>query len=154
MQPATRAAALVAADDRGFALVTEGEIAIAWQGQQVARLKPGKTLLTPQIVTGVWVGYDDNHSLGAKEYGGRVAAPIWLAYMKKVLEGRDPVEFARPDTGLTTAMIDPATGKLTRSGGIEETFLTGTAPTVYSSPGGAVANDGADDSFLLGQFED
>ena len=48
---AARAAALIAADDRDFALVSEGEIAIAWQGQQVARLKAGKTLLTPQIVT-------------------------------------------------------------------------------------------------------
>ncbi|RHW17587.1 helicase [Sphingomonas gilva] len=48
---ATRAAALAAADDSEFALVTEGEIAIAWQGQQVARLKAGKTPLAPQIVT-------------------------------------------------------------------------------------------------------
>ena len=71
-------------------------------------------------------------TIGFEKFGGKMTGQTFTAHPK----------------------IDPATGKLTRSGGIEETFLTGTAPTVYSSPGGAVANDGADDSFLLGQFED
>ncbi len=35
---------------------------------------------TPQLVTGVWVGYDDmRRSLGSGEAGGRVSAPIWLS---------------------------------------------------------------------------
>jgi Membrane carboxypeptidase/penicillin-binding protein len=39
---------------------------------------------TPQLVTGVWVGYDDmRKSLGQGEAGGRVSAPIWAQFMKK-----------------------------------------------------------------------
>ena len=37
---------------------------------------------TPDIVTGVWVGYDDEKSLGRGEVGGKAALPIWLDYMK------------------------------------------------------------------------
>lgn len=36
------------------------------------------------MLTGVWVGYDHNHSLGADETGGRTAAPIWLAYTRSL----------------------------------------------------------------------
>ncbi len=37
-------------------------------------------------VTGVWVGNDDNKSLGRGENGGKTAAPIWLDYLKKTKE--------------------------------------------------------------------
>ncbi len=39
---------------------------------------------TPRLVTGVWVGYDRPRSLGREETGGRLAAPIWGAYMARV----------------------------------------------------------------------
>ena len=39
---------------------------------------------TPQLVTAVWVGFDDGGSLGESETGSRAASPIWLAFMKKV----------------------------------------------------------------------
>lgn len=39
-------------------------------------------------VTGVWVGHDQNESLGDGENGGRTAAPIWLDYMKKTVSQR------------------------------------------------------------------
>ncbi len=35
-----------------------------------------------QYVTGVWVGHDNNQSLGDSENGGRTAAPIWYEFMK------------------------------------------------------------------------
>ncbi len=35
-----------------------------------------------RLLTGIWVGFDDNQSLGGEETGGRTAAPIWLAYMQ------------------------------------------------------------------------
>ena len=110
---------------------------------------------TPDVVTGVWVGFDDNASLGAKEYGGRVAAPIWLRFMQKVLEGKEPQEFVAPETGIVTALIDPSTGKLVREGGIEEKFLEGTAPTEYAPVAGVAGTTGGDvqDDFILGQFE-
>ncbi|MFU8806834.1 MAG: penicillin-binding protein 1A, partial [Bradymonadaceae bacterium] len=84
---------------------------------------------TPQVVTGVWVGFSDNRSLGARQYGGNVAAPIFRDYMTAALEGEDKVPFGPPPAGITTARIDPKSGRLARSGGIEEIFLVGTAPT-------------------------
>jgi len=104
---------------------------------------------TPELVTGVWAGFSDNRSLGAKEYGGSVAAPIFGGYMKSVLAGKTPVAFEQPATGLTTAQIDPVTGKLTRSGGIEEVFLIGTTPTDYA----ASPEDLGSDDFIFDQFK-
>lgn len=43
---------------------------------------------TNRLLTGIWVGHDDNQSLGQGENGGRTAAPIWLDFMKRV-EGAD-----------------------------------------------------------------
>jgi len=103
---------------------------------------------TPQLTTGVWVGFDDNRSLGPKEYGGRVAGPIWLEYMQNVLGDQKPHDFEPPESGITTAEIDPGTGKLARENGIEEKFLTGTAPTEYAPEAG----EGSEESFLKKQY--
>jgi penicillin-binding protein 1A len=46
---------------------------------------------TPSLITGTWVGMDDEHSLGPKETGSQAAAPIFIAYMKQALKGT-PVE--------------------------------------------------------------
>jgi penicillin-binding protein 1A len=46
---------------------------------------------TPSLVTGTWVGMDDERSLGPKETGSQAAAPIFIAYMKETLKGT-PVE--------------------------------------------------------------
>ncbi len=105
---------------------------------------------TPQLVTGVWVGYSDNVSLGSKEYGGRVAGPIWLGYMKEALKKLPIEEFPPPPLGVVSAMIDPTSGKLAREGGIEEYFLSGTAPTEYAPEADAASSD----DFLLQQFGD
>src|SRR6202043_2903771 len=50
---------------------------------------------TPQITSGVWVGFDDKQiSLGKKETGARAALPIWLQFMKTALEGQPALDFA------------------------------------------------------------
>ncbi len=51
---------------------------------------------TPEIVAGVWVGFDNQVSLGKRESGGRVAAPIWLAFMQKALQGQPVTDFPIP----------------------------------------------------------
>lgn len=49
---------------------------------------------TPQLVAGVWVGYDDmRKSLGHGEAGGRVSAPIWAQFMKEALSNKEPQDF-------------------------------------------------------------
>jgi penicillin-binding protein 1A len=42
---------------------------------------------TPDLVTGVWVGFDADRTLG-KATGGKLAAPIWTDFMERALEGR------------------------------------------------------------------
>jgi penicillin-binding protein 1A len=50
---------------------------------------------TPQLTSGVWVGFDDKQiSLGKKETGARAALPIWLEFMQNALSGVPEVEFA------------------------------------------------------------
>jgi len=50
---------------------------------------------TPQLTSGVWVGYDDKQiSLGKKETGARAALPVWLEFMQKAMAGMPEVEFA------------------------------------------------------------
>jgi penicillin-binding protein 1A len=50
---------------------------------------------TPQITSGVWVGFDDKQiSLGKKETGARAALPIWLEFMQGALTGMPALDFA------------------------------------------------------------
>ncbi len=53
---------------------------------------------TPDLVTAVWVGFDNNTSLGDKETGGSVSAPIWHDYMAVALKNRPNLQFKMPDT--------------------------------------------------------
>ncbi len=103
---------------------------------------------TPEIVTGVWVGFSDNRSLGPRQYGGAVAAPIFRKYMEKILKDQESVSFDSPDVGITTAVIDPTNGKLARGDGVEEEFLTGTAPTEFAP----ADDEDTGESFIFDQF--
>ncbi len=51
---------------------------------------------SPSITCGVWVGYDEDKFLGARETGARAALPIWMDFMKAALAGKDPGEFQPP----------------------------------------------------------
>jgi len=51
---------------------------------------------TPTITCGVWVGYDEKKSLGAKETGAHAALPIWITFMSQAMAGKDPGEFQPP----------------------------------------------------------
>jgi penicillin-binding protein 1A len=53
---------------------------------------------TPWLVAGVWVGYDDHRSLGEGETGGKVALPIWIAFMAEAARDRAPQAFPVPET--------------------------------------------------------
>jgi membrane peptidoglycan carboxypeptidase len=83
---------------------------------------------TPDVITLVWVGYDDNTTVGMT--GGQAALPIWSSYMKQI-QHRIPVrDFPRPH-GVVEKMIDPYTGKLATyscSYAVREVFIKGTEP--------------------------
>jgi len=85
---------------------------------------------TPQMVTGVWVGYDQPRPGGRGFTGGVVAAPIWERFMNRALASSPAVDFAKPDSVVAVA-IDPATGRLARDGQPDqrqEFYLAGTEP--------------------------
>ncbi len=92
---------------------------------------------TPGLVTGVWVGFDDGTALGRHESGGRVASPIWLAYMKGALKGRPITDFPIP-SGIRFYRIDAASGREVRGNSGTQTrfeaFIPGTAPAPPPSP--------------------
>jgi penicillin-binding protein 1A len=91
---------------------------------------------TPDLVAGVWVGFDDMRSLGSAEYGATAAAPIWLDFMKATSKGQPLTDFQQPG-GITDALIDPSTGLLANHDdpqAIDEVFLDGTAPTETAPP--------------------
>lgn len=50
---------------------------------------------TPDWVAGVWVGFDTKRTIGEKETGGRVAAPIFVYFMKDFFEYQDKLTFER-----------------------------------------------------------
>lgn len=84
---------------------------------------------TPELLTVVWVGFDDNRPLGLT--GSQAALPIWTAFMNRALAGRPNRPFEAPD-GVNWAAIDPDTGSLAAPGCprvIDEAFLPGTEPT-------------------------
>lgn len=86
---------------------------------------------TAQIATGVWVGFDQEKTLGKGEVGGRSALPIWLDYMKVAHEDLPPLALPVPD-GIVFANIDSETGELASSASkniIRQAFAEGTEPT-------------------------
>ena len=89
---------------------------------------------TPDLVVGVWVGFDAERSLGSYT-GGRAAAPIWTAFMSRALEGRPVRDFATPDD-VTIVRVDTATGLLAVPGRSSQpqAFITGTEPTRQAPP--------------------
>jgi membrane carboxypeptidase/penicillin-binding protein len=80
------------------------------------------------LVTLVWVGFDDGRPLGLS--GAEAAAPMWTEFMKRALTMYPPTPFAPPD-GVETARIDPTTGKRATEACPEvrtEVFLVGSEP--------------------------
>jgi len=83
---------------------------------------------TPSLITGVWVGFDQERSLGHQEVGGRAAAPVWLYYMSQTLAGQ-PIETFPVPEGIVFVKVDPKTGAPSSGrGAIYESFLEGTTP--------------------------
>lgn len=64
----------------------------------------------PKMAVGIWVGFDNFRTLGDKEGGSRVAAPICLSFMKEALKNSLPCPFPIPK-GVRLARVHPATGK-------------------------------------------
>jgi len=91
---------------------------------------------SPDLVVGVWVGFDEPRSLGEYETGARAALPIWTEFMRRALPSGDR-PFPVPP-GITRVAIDPRTGKRPddRAGcaaRVVEVFAEGTEPAGFCS---------------------
>ena len=64
---------------------------------------------SPDLVVGVYVGFDDRQRLGKRETGGSVAAPIFQQFMKKQLADQPAVPFRIP-SGIRMVRVNPRTG--------------------------------------------
>jgi penicillin-binding protein 1A len=101
---------------------------------------------TPDLVTGIWIGFDQPRKIKNNAQGGVLVAPAWTAMMREVYERRAaPGAWPRPD-GLSVLDVDRTTGyKATpfcpKDVHYIESFIPGTEPAAYCpihSPFGSV----------------
>jgi len=103
---------------------------------------------TPKLVAGVWVGFDQPHTILPNGFAADIAVPMWAKFMKTATRDDKPEWFA-PPSGITTATVCRVSGKLAtegcqsvdvvdeqgqlerRSMVYTEYFQRGTEPTVY-----------------------
>ena len=90
------------------------------------------------LVATVWVGYDQERSLGETEEGSRTALPIWIGFMREAMKGL-PQEKRPMPPGLVTLRISPETGMLVSAenpDAITETFMVDHLPgSSQAAPG-------------------
>jgi penicillin-binding protein 1A len=126
----------------GFSLPAAGKTGTTNDGMDVWFIG-----FTPDLVTGVWMGFDKKQVIMANAQGGRLAAPAWAAMMREVYERRKPpASWALPE-GIIAVEIDRSTGFLPTPGcppdavGTEY-FYPGTEPTERCPVHGSVRATG------------
>jgi penicillin-binding protein 1A len=86
---------------------------------------------TPDLVVGVYIGFDEPRTLGKHETGSRVAVPVFREFMEKALKDVPPVPFRVPE-GIRLVYVDPVTGTRANPGTTDkpilDAFLPGTEP--------------------------
>ena len=87
---------------------------------------------TPQLATGVWVGYDRPRSLGKDETGSRVAVPIWTTFMQSALAGMPAEDFPIPEKVVLVPVDLDQAGNCTRPALMA--FVVGTEPSQVCGP--------------------
>ncbi len=100
---------------------------------------------SPDLVVGVFIGFDRPRSLGPGEQGASTAVPVFKRFMAAALEGTSPVPFRIP-SGIRLVRVDPETGLPTPADAkdaILEAFIPGTEPKLGDRPvlDGALALD-------------
>lgn len=84
-----------------------------------------------QLVATVWVGFDQERSLGDSEQGALTAVPIWVHFMREALKHVPQLSRPMPD-GLVQVRISPTTGTIASADdptAIFETFMSDKLPT-------------------------
>lgn len=102
----------------------------------------------PNLEATVWVGFDQEQSLGEGEEGSSVAVPVWVRLMREALIGLPDVPRPIP-AGLVTARINAQTGLITQPddpAALSEYFLA-TRPPAGAAAAGTPANTGSEPLF-------
>lgn len=90
---------------------------------------------TPDLVAGVFVGFDQPKSLGDKETGGSMAVPIFKDFIIAATENKPAVPFRVP-SGIRQVMVDAGSGRRASFGdahAIWESYTEGTEPGEYDT---------------------
>jgi penicillin-binding protein 1A len=90
---------------------------------------------SPDLVAGVFVGFDQPHTLGRRETGATVAAPAFRDFMQAALADQPATPFRIPP-GIEMVRINPTTGALARpdeKNAILEAYKPGTEPGASNS---------------------
>jgi len=101
---------------------------------------------TPSLTCGVYVGFDDHQTLGAKEEGARVALPIWMQFMSEILKDRPVEDF--PHSPLLT---NPGQVKEILASAEPERLLAGSKPSATNAAGAQPTSEAA--AHAAGQAE-
>jgi penicillin-binding protein 1A len=91
---------------------------------------------SPDMIAGVWIGFDVKKSLGEKEVGAKAALPIWMEFVQSFLEGRPDKDFQKPDD-IIFIPVDYHSGLRAIPSCetvIQEAFIRGNEPITYCSP--------------------
>jgi penicillin-binding protein 1A len=125
-------------------VVLRGTASVAGIQKEVGKPIAGKTGTTndekdvwfvgfsPDLVVGVFMGYDKPRHIADRATGGALAAPIFRDFMKVAIADKPAVPFRVP-AGIKLIRVDPRTGMRSIPGGpqILEAFKPGTAPPDY-----------------------
>jgi penicillin-binding protein 1A len=111
---------------------------------------------TPHLVATVWVGFDQERSLGEAEEGAKTALPIWIHFMREALKGVPQEKRPMPD-GIVTLRVSPETGALVSAenpDGMAEIFMADHLPAAgdqgsmaQSAEGGPAGQAGGEPIF-------
>jgi penicillin-binding protein 1A len=98
---------------------------------------------SPDLAVGIFVGFDQPKTLGRRETGSNVAAPIFKSFMAQALADRPTVPFRIPG-GIRLVRVDAATGKPASNRDrnfILEAYKAGTEPD-SSAPRTVIGDSG------------
>jgi len=117
--------------ERGFWLPAAGKTGTTNDGKDVWFVG-----LTPDLATGVWLGFDTPRSIMPGASGGRLAAPVWGTIMEEAYRDRPAPAPWTPPSNVVSAQVDQGTGYLATENCPPEDvrieyFLTGTEPEEY-----------------------
>ncbi|MDN4071532.1 transglycosylase domain-containing protein [Fictibacillus terranigra] len=87
---------------------------------------------TPQLTTGVWIGYDQGKEIN-RINDGSYSKKIWVHYMENALKNEPAAAFKKPK-GVVSVMVNPKNGKLaTENCPVKRRtyYIEGTEPTEY-----------------------